>query len=250
MPNTSPRTQKRFRGWCGTGSSATPGSWCTATSGRRPFAGTRPQPQPNVDRPVTMVKTNISERSFGLSVGTACVLFAALSLWRGHLVVAKGLGVAALLLIVPAWLRPSLLTRPAALWARFSRVLGWVNGRVLLSAMFLLVLAPVAVLLRISGRDALRIRSRGGTSRWVPYPERYHHPTEEVMLHMARHVHRETGGRSLCLAGGVALNCVGNGRLLRDGPMDVLVWEHFIVEKAQQPAMARDDSWRNVYALD
>jgi carbamoyltransferase len=42
--------------------------------------------------------------------------------------------------------------------------------------------------------------------------------TEEVMLRMARHVHRETGMDSLCLAGGVALNCVGNGRLLREGP--------------------------------
>src|SRR5207344_75765 len=42
--------------------------------------------------------------------------------------------------------------------------------------------------------------------------------TEEVMLRMARHVHRETGQENLCLAGGVALNCVGNGRLLREGP--------------------------------
>jgi carbamoyltransferase len=41
---------------------------------------------------------------------------------------------------------------------------------------------------------------------------------EEVMLRMARAVHRETGLDSLCLAGGVALNCVGNGRLLREGP--------------------------------
>jgi carbamoyltransferase len=44
--------------------------------------------------------------------------------------------------------------------------------------------------------------------------------TEEVMLRMARHVHRQTGARNLCLAGGVALNCVGNGRLLREGPFE------------------------------
>ncbi len=42
--------------------------------------------------------------------------------------------------------------------------------------------------------------------------------TEEIVLRMARHVHRETGMENLCLAGGVALNCVGNGRLLREGP--------------------------------
>ena len=39
---------------------------------------------------------------------------------------------------------------------------------------------------------------------------------EEVMTRMARHVVRETGMRDLCLAGGVALNCVGNGRILRE----------------------------------
>ncbi len=44
--------------------------------------------------------------------------------------------------------------------------------------------------------------------------------TEEVMMRMARHVHRETGKKDLCLAGGVALNCVGNGKLLREGPFD------------------------------
>ena len=42
--------------------------------------------------------------------------------------------------------------------------------------------------------------------------------TEEVILKMANHVHRETGQRNLCLAGGVALNCVANGRVLREGP--------------------------------
>ena len=44
--------------------------------------------------------------------------------------------------------------------------------------------------------------------------------TEEIMLRMARHLHRETGLQNLCLAGGVALNCVGNGRILREGPFD------------------------------
>jgi carbamoyltransferase len=41
---------------------------------------------------------------------------------------------------------------------------------------------------------------------------------EEIMLRMARTVHRHTGMDHLCMAGGVALNCVGNGRILRDGP--------------------------------
>ncbi|MBK1868539.1 carbamoyltransferase [Taklimakanibacter albus] len=43
---------------------------------------------------------------------------------------------------------------------------------------------------------------------------------EEVMLRMARSLHRETGLPNLCMAGGVALNCVGNGRILREGPFE------------------------------
>lgn len=42
--------------------------------------------------------------------------------------------------------------------------------------------------------------------------------TEEVMLRVTRTLHHETGVEYLCLAGGVALNCVGNGRILREGP--------------------------------
>ena len=41
---------------------------------------------------------------------------------------------------------------------------------------------------------------------------------EEIMLRMARTAHKRTGSENLCMAGGVALNCVGNGRLLREGP--------------------------------
>ena len=44
--------------------------------------------------------------------------------------------------------------------------------------------------------------------------------TESAMLRMGRHVHRQTGQRNLCLAGGVALNCVATGRLLREGPFE------------------------------
>jgi carbamoyltransferase len=42
--------------------------------------------------------------------------------------------------------------------------------------------------------------------------------TEEVMLRIGRHVHAQVGLKDLVLAGGVALNCVANGRLLREGP--------------------------------
>ncbi len=46
--------------------------------------------------------------------------------------------------------------------------------------------------------------------------------TEEIVLRIARHAHELTGLRHLTLAGGVALNCVANGRLLREGPFEHL----------------------------
>ena len=44
--------------------------------------------------------------------------------------------------------------------------------------------------------------------------------TEKVILRLARTIHAETGEENLCLAGGVALNCVANGRILREGPFE------------------------------
>jgi len=87
--------------------------------------------------------------------------------------------------------------------------------------------------------------------------------TEEVMLRMARHVHRETKQKNLCLAGGVALNCVANGRILREGPFEsiwiqpaagdaggalgaaLFVWHQYL----NQPRTAdnRKDSMRGSY---
>ncbi len=51
--------------------------------------------------------------------------------------------------------------------------------------------------------------------------------TEEVMLQMARYIGRETNSDNLCLAGGVALNCVANGRILREGP-----FRHIFIQPA------------------
>ena len=61
------------------------------------------------------------------------------------------------------------------------------------------------------------------TQREMDLARSVQHVVEEAVLRMARHVHAETGETNLCLAGGVALNCVANGRLLREGPFDE-VW--------------------------
>ena len=77
--------------------------------------------------------------------------------------------------------------------------------------------------------------------------------TEDVMSRMARELHRRTGLKKLVLAGGVALNCVANGKLLRDGPFEdiwiqpaagdaggalgaaLFVW-HQLLDQPRQPA--------------
>ena len=81
--------------------------------------------------------------------------------------------------------------------------------------------------------------------------------TETIILKMANHVFRETHLKKLCLAGGVALNCVANGRILREGPFEELwiqpaagdagaalgaaycVWHRFL-NKPRTPAGGRD----------
>jgi carbamoyltransferase len=46
--------------------------------------------------------------------------------------------------------------------------------------------------------------------------------TEEIVLRMVRHLHERTGMKNLVMAGGVALNCVANGRIVREGPFENL----------------------------
>jgi carbamoyltransferase len=75
---------------------------------------------------------------------------------------------------------------------------------------------------------------------------------EQVVLRVARHAHRLTGMRNLVMAGGVALNCVANGKVLREGPFEniwiqpaagdaggalggaLLVWHHML-DKPRHP---------------
>ena len=113
-----------------------------------------------------------SERSFGLSVGTVLVLIALYQLWRERITAAEILGGIGALLVVLGWLRPSLLRRPNALWWRFAAVMAFINSRIILSAIFLLVMTPIALAWRIIGKDPLALRRRSWAG-WSAYPPRY-----------------------------------------------------------------------------
>jgi len=87
-------------------------------------------------------------RRFGLLVGGAFLVLAVVSRWRGHTlppVVLAALGGA---LVVPALVAPGLLAPVERGWMRGATVLGEVNSRILLTAFFYLVIAPVGFVLR------------------------------------------------------------------------------------------------------
>lgn len=115
-------------------------------------------------------------RSFGLSVGAVCGVLAVVSGWHGHGIRAGVWGGLAVALLVPAVINPSLLRAPSRVWRRLAQGLGWVNSRVLLSALFAFVLTPMGVALRLGGWDPLRRQRRRQTSGWLPYPERIRDP--------------------------------------------------------------------------
>jgi hypothetical protein len=100
------------------------------------------------------------ERSFGISVGMVLCVIAALLLWRGRIGRAEVVGAVGIVLLVFGLVYPPLLTYPSAAWWRFSRALGYVNARILLSIIFPGSDAPRPVV----AYD--RQGSAGGHKRW------------------------------------------------------------------------------------
>src|SRR6478752_6027960 len=112
------------------------------------------------------------ERSFGVSVGVVLCVIAALLVWRGRVLRAEIVGGTGAVLLVCGLVYPPLLKWPSALWWRFSRALGYVNARILLTILFSLVLVPLSIVWRLTGRDPLQ-RRRQQFGGWTPYPIRY-----------------------------------------------------------------------------
>ena len=112
------------------------------------------------------------ERSFGVSVGAVLCVIAALLLWRGRAGRAEAVGGIGVVLLVCGLVYPPILKYPSAVWWRFSRALGYVNARVLLTVLFSLVLVPLSLFWRLTGTDPLT-RRRASWPGWRPYPPRY-----------------------------------------------------------------------------
>ena len=112
------------------------------------------------------------ERSFGVAVGGVLCVIAAFLWWRGRIGRAEVVGGIGVFLLVTGLVYAPLLKYPSAVWWRFSRALGYVNARVLLTLLFLIALVPLSLVWRLTGKDPLT-RRRSDWPGWVPYPARY-----------------------------------------------------------------------------
>ena len=115
------------------------------------------------------------QRSFGLSVGTVLCIIAVLLWWRGRPVRAEVTGGIGAFLVAAGLIYAPILKYPSAAWWRFSRVLGHVNARVLLTILFSIAFVPLSIVWRMTGKDPLARRRRSWHG-WSPYPDRYRNP--------------------------------------------------------------------------
>jgi hypothetical protein len=131
-----------------------------------------------------MAKKSISnpERSFGVSVGLILCAIALILLWRGRIGRAATISAIGAPLLVCGLVCPALLKWPSSWWWRFSRALGHVNARVLLTLLFAVVFVPLSLVWRLTGKDPLG-RRRDRWPGWSPYPASYRDRTHYARMY-------------------------------------------------------------------
>lgn len=112
-----------------------------------------------------------ADRKFGFVVGGGLALLGTALALAGSRRAGLATGVVGILLVVLGAAAPSLLAPLHRGWMAFARVMGRVNTAVFLGIVFFLVLTPLGIVFRLSGRDELARRRRRADG-WVPYPER------------------------------------------------------------------------------
>lgn len=115
------------------------------------------------------------ERSFGLSVGGVFCALAVFLTWRGSTETAVTLGAIGGALVLLGLLQPCTLYWPSKVWWRLVHILGYVNARIILTVLFAVLLVPLGLLWRLTGKDPLA-RRRAAWPGWSPYPARYRDP--------------------------------------------------------------------------
>jgi hypothetical protein len=120
-------------------------------------------------------------RSFGITVGA---VFALIALWP---VMIRGdaprlwAAITAALLIVPALVWPSSLSRIHKGWMALAEVLAWINTRIILGAVFYLIVTPIGVVRRLLGKDPMGTKPKADaeTYRVLRKPRSASHLTRQ-----------------------------------------------------------------------
>lgn len=112
-----------------------------------------------------------SERSFGNVFAGVFALVGGYRMWRGHADAALWLGGSAVFVAL-AWWWPGPLRPLNRLWARFGALLHHIMTPLIMALMFFGVITPIGLLMRLLGKDPLRLQQEpGAASYWVPRSE-------------------------------------------------------------------------------
>ena len=109
-------------------------------------------------------------RQFGLMVGSVLMLIGLWKLYQGKDETVRLIlwSVGGLLMTIGA-IVPKLLTPIYWLWMKLAHLLGWVNSRLLLGIIFFVIITPMAVAMKVFGRDALNRKiDKDADSYWIP----------------------------------------------------------------------------------
>lgn len=118
-----------------------------------------------------MLAPVITDRKFGWQFGIGLTVASLIGLWRGWwqwLVLA--LAALAIVDLVLAWLAPSVLGPINRWWMALGHLLGKIVAPFVLTLMYAILFVPIALLMRLRGRDELHLRDRSGDSFWVVRP--------------------------------------------------------------------------------
>lgn len=106
-------------------------------------------------------------RKFAFTVGAAFVVLGGLSAWRGHQLPPRVLWALGSALLVAGVLIPSHLTGVQRGWMRLGNAIARVTAPIMAGALYLLILTPIGLLMRIFGKNPLRPREHDG-GLWMP----------------------------------------------------------------------------------
>ena len=111
--------------------------------------------------------SSATDRSFGVMFGCIFIIIASLLRLRGEPEELQlGLLALSVLTFLVAFIRPRLLSTPNKLWMKFSLLLARFVSPIILGILFYVLISPLALALRLFGRDELRLKTKNVVTNW------------------------------------------------------------------------------------